>query len=562
MNIKSFIAPSVAIATIYAGIAQADNWTHYSASDRLVNAVNVHKVRLHQKWFSFLASGDPETRASGTPGYDNSVKYVAWRMKRAGYDVQIQDFDFISYRPLGPSTLSNLSTPPLDYVEDVDYTLMSQTEPGDVSGDVSAVDLDLGPGNASSSGCEPEDFAGFPAPPAKTIALLQRGACAFQVKAENAAAAGAVGAIIFNQGNTEDRKGLINATLSAEYMGGIPVFFATYDRGVEWAGTAGLQLSMIADVLREEVITSNVIAESRDGDPNNVIVVGGHLDSVIEGPGIQDNGSGSAAILEVGLQLAKRFKVNSRTVVCHKSKYYPDRSIRVPNRPKFFLAWHLKHGDTLGPCEGDVAFRNKVRFTWWGAEESGLVGSDFYVQNLTDEEREKIALYLNFDMIGSSNYARFVYDGDGSAFGLEGPAGSAAIETLYEQFYEERGLASEPTEISFRSDYAAFFDFDIPFGGLFTGAEGIKTPDQVNLYGGTAGEQYDPCYHLACDTFDNINLDILELNSKAVAHSVITYAVSDTDVVLGLTTEPAIQSLRQRSNRAAAAEYRGHEYIR
>ena len=130
-----------------------------------------------------------------------------------------------------------------------------------------------------------------------------------------------------------------------------------------------------------------------------------------------------------------------------------------------------------------------------GCRGVGLVGSNHYVADLSEEELEDIALYLNFDMIGSPNYVRFIYDGDGSAFGLAGPEGSAAIEALYGDFYDARGLAHEPTEISFRSDYAAFFDAGIPFGWLFTGAEGVKTQAQEDVYGGTAGQQYDPCYH-------------------------------------------------------------------
>ncbi len=254
--------------------------------------------------------------------------------------------------------------------------------------------------------------------------------------------------------------------------------FATYDRGVEWSSTSGLVLSMVVDVFRGEATSFNVLGETPSGDPNNVVMVGAHLDSVNEGPGIQDNGSGSAAILEVAEQMAK------------------------------------------------VKPRNKVRFAWWGAEESGLVGSDFYVFGLPDEERDQIALYLNFDMIGSPNYVRFIYDGDGSAFGLAGPPGSAVIEEFFEEFYNRRGLAFEPTQISFRSDYAAFFDSGIPFGGLFTGAEGIKTSEQVAIYGGTAGDQYDPCYHLACDTFDNISLEVLDLNADAVAAATLQYAMN------------------------------------
>ncbi len=472
----TFVGPAV-----QAGPASCEDRVNNTVK-KLLECVTLEGVRAHQAAFQAIADAAtdvPGTRVSGFDGYDESVAYVVRTMEAAGYDVTVQPFDFSAWLPLGPSTLEQTAPGAVTYVEDTDYNLMAQTDPGDVTGGVTAVDLQLGLGNASTSGCEAADFAGFPA---GDIALIQRGACTFQLKAENAAAAGAVGAIIFNQGNTEARKGLINGTLSSGYTGGIPVFFATYDRGVEWAGTSGLVLHMIADVFRGTASTSNVLAETPGGDPHNVVMAGAHLDSVPQGPGIQDNGSGSAALLEIAEQMAK------------------------------------------------VKPRNKVRFAWWGAEESGLIGSDFYVFGLSPEARDDIALYLNFDMIGSPNYVRFVYDGDGSAFGLAGPPGSAAIEALYEGFYASRGLAFEPTEISFRSDYAAFFDVGIPFGGLFTGAEGIKTPAQAATYGGTAGERYDPCYHLACDTFDNVSLEVLDLNSDAVAFSILTYAMNTESV--------------------------------
>jgi Zn-dependent M28 family amino/carboxypeptidase len=368
------------------------------------------------------------------------------------------------------------------YVEFTDYRLMDQTDPGDVTASVTAVDLQLGLGNTSTSGCEAADFAGFPA---GHIALLQRGTCTFQLKAENAAAAGAAGAIIFNQGNTADRTGLFAGTLSANYAGGIPVFAASYTRGVEWAGTPGLTLHMVADVFRGTVTAFNVLAETAGGDGDNVVMAGAHLDSVDTGPGIQDNGSGTAVLLEVAEQLQK------------------------------------------------VKPRNKVRFAWWGAEEAVLVGSTHYVDSLPEAERQRIALYLNFDMVGSPNYVRFVYDGDGSAFGLAGPTGSDAIERLFEGFYSSRALAFEPTQIDFRSDYGPFFNAGIPFGGLFTGAEGIKTPAQAAVYGGTAGLAYDPCYHQACDTYANVSTAVLDLNSDAAAFAVLTYAMN-TETVNGV----------------------------
>ena len=183
-------------------------------------------------------------------------------------------------------------------------------------------------------------------------------------------------------------------------------------------------------------------------------MAGAHLDSVQDGAGINDNGSGSAALLEVAIQLTKQKPTNT------------------------------------------------VRFAWWGAEESGLLGSEHYVANLTPEEREAIALYLNFDMIGSPNFMFGVYDGDNSSGTAPPgfiPPGSAEIEDVFESFFADRGLAFNDTEFSGRSDYGPFIAVGIPAGGLFTGAEGVKTAAQAEAYGGVAGAAYDPCYHQFCD---------------------------------------------------------------
>jgi Zn-dependent M28 family amino/carboxypeptidase len=455
--------------------------------DKLLECTDVDGVREHQAALQAIADNNGGIRTSGTSGYDASVDYVVDRMTAAGYDVTVQPFQFNAFIQLGPSTLEQTSPGSVTYVEGIDYDLMTQTDAGDVTGLVTGVDLALGtpawPNNpsTSTSGCDVADFVGFPA---GHVALIQRGACSFQLKAENAAAAGAVGAIIFNQGNSPDRQGVINGTLSSGYAGGIPVQFATFARGTEWAGTPGLEMHLIVDVLRGETTSFNVLAESNSGDPDNVVMVGAHLDSVNAGPGIQDNGSGSAAILEVAEQMAK------------------------------------------------VKPRNKVRFAWWGAEESGLVGSTFYVGALSQDEQDNIALYLNFDMIGSPNYVLFVYDGDDSdGVGAgPGPEGSAQIEKLFETYYESIGEPFKGTDFSGRSDYGPFIAVGIPSGGLFTGAEGIKTPDEAALWGGTAGDQYDPCYHLACDTFDNVSLNALDINSGAVAASVLTYAMNTESV--------------------------------
>jgi Zn-dependent M28 family amino/carboxypeptidase len=218
-------------------------------------------------------------------------------------------------------------------------------------------------------------------------------------------------------------------------------------------------------------------------------MAGAHLDSVPAGPGINDNGSGSAVLLEVAQNLGR-------------------------HRP-----------------------RNTLRFAWWGAEEIGLIGSTAYVTNLSEAERERIALYLNFDMVGSPNHIFMVYDADQSTFpapaGVPIPAGSAAIEDVFESYYTSVGEPYDDTQFSGRSDYQAFIFNGIPSSGLFTGAEVLKTAQQAAIWGGTAGAQFDPCYHLACDVFANNNDHALDVNADAVAFAVLTYAYS-TETVNGV----------------------------
>jgi aminopeptidase Y len=346
--------------------------------------------------------------------------------------------------------------------------IMSYSGSGDNTATVSTV--------SDIRGCNAADFAGFPA---GNIALISRGACTFALKATNAFNAGAAGVVIYN-----NIPGTLNGTLGNAFTLDISVTSVTLDVGQQLAATSGLVMRLKSDTFRGTATTYNVLAESKGGDPTNVVMAGAHLDSVNAGPGIQDNGSGSAAILEVAEQMAK------------------------------------------------VKPRNQVRFAWWGAEESGLVGSNYYVANLTQEEQEDIALYLNFDMIGSPNFVRFIYDGDGSDFGLVGPDGSDDIEAFFEEFYADNGLASEATAFSGRSDYQAFINVGIPAGGLFTGAEGIKTAEQAEIYGGTAGIAYDPCYHLACDTLDNVSLEVLDQNADAVGAATLQFAMN-TETING-----------------------------
>jgi Zn-dependent M28 family amino/carboxypeptidase len=340
---------------------------------------------------------------------------------------------------------------------------------------------------SSTSGCEATDF---PAPPpGNAVALIQRGTCTFQQKVENAAAAGYDAVIIFNEGQ-EGRQELFIGSLGVPQS--VPVIFVDFALGAELhdQATDGQTIVRVAtDVIAEQRNTHNVMADSLRGRIDRVVVVGGHLDSVIEGPGINDNGSGSATILEIALQMAR-----------------------------------------LG-----IKPLNKVRFAFWGAEELGLLGSEYYVQNLSVQDRRNIDVNLNFDMLGSPNYARFVYDGDGSLTPEPddgGPTGSDTIEQVFLDYFADQGLASEPTPFDGRSDYGPFIaeGIDIAAGGLFSGAEDIKTPEQAAKFGGTAGAAFDPCYHEPCDTIKNVSKQALDELGDAAAHSVIAFA-QRTDAV-------------------------------
>ncbi|MTH70082.1 M20/M25/M40 family metallo-hydrolase [Agromyces bracchium] len=511
------VAATAAIALTATG-AQAAVPTNTTA---LQDAVTSDGIMAHLEELQAIADANGGTRASGTPGYGASIDYIESVLDAAGYITTRQDFRFNSFTELSEPEMDRVSPDTEVYVPFVDFVTAEYSGSGDVTAPLEAVDLVLPPGptaSSSNSGCEAADFDGFTS---GNIALVQRGTCDFSVKAHNAAVAGASGVIIFNEGQ-EGRQETLNATLGDAFSDDIPVVGTSFAIGDELASllAAGeVVMHLKTETLIElDVPTQNLIAQTPTGRTDRVVMAGAHLDSVSAGAGINDNGSGSAAILETALQMAK-----------------------------------------LG-----IQPRNAVRFAWWGAEEAGLLGSQYYVDSLPKKEANNIELYLNFDMVGSPNYANFVYDGDGDAFGIKGPSGSDDIEHLFSDFFESIGEESEPTEFDGRSDYDAFITAGIPAGGLFTGAEGAKTADQVADYGGLAefgGKpvSYDPCYHQACDSLDpvgdgadaalydalnaayggaleyqgtisNVNQEGLGDMADAIAHAVLTYAMSTSSV--------------------------------
>ncbi|WP_275563625.1 MULTISPECIES: M28 family metallopeptidase [Streptomyces] len=437
---------------------------------KLVESASAESAHQHLRKFQQIADTAGGNRAAGTLGYDASAAYVYQQLKKAGYDVSYQEFPFMYTETLAEK-LAVLSPSPRGVtVSALTYT--KSTPVGGTKAELAGVPVDAD----GSHGCEPSDFAADAF--TGRIALVQRGGCTFAVKQANAAAAGAVGALIYN--NVD---GVLSGTLGSAEAAKIPTGGISKADGQALAAAVAagpVEVNMEVRQLHEQRTTRNVIAETQRGNAANTVMLGSHLDSVIAGPGINDNGSGSAGLLDVALKFAK-----------HKDKT-----------------------------------TNKVRFAWWGAEENGLLGSEHYVGALDELGRKEIKLYLNFDMIASPNYGLFVYDGDDSdgVGAPAGPAGSAQLERDINAFLDRKGHPREGTDFTGRSDYGPFIEVGIPSGGTFTGAEGIKTAEQAQKFGGTAGTAYDPCYHAACDNLDNIDMTAFDVNIDVIANSVGTYA--------------------------------------
>ncbi len=462
--------PAVLLATPLA--AETD-------SSALRDAVTVAAIRAHQQALQEIADANGGTRVSGSPGYDASVRYIEQKLRDAGYQAAVQPFQFPVFQENSPSELARLTPEPRTYVNGTDFLTLRYSGSGTVEGAVVPTSDIVIPPTAepsSTSGCEPADFPAAATGPA--VALVQRGTCTFEQKVTNAAAAGYDAVIIFNEGQP-GRQEVLSGTLGAPV--GIPVLGASFALGEELHALAQrgeVRVRVRTDTRVENRETANVIGETGGGAADRVVVVGAHLDSVTEGEGINDNGSGTATILEIAIQMSR-----------------------------------------LGITPG-----NKVRFAFWGAEEWGLLGSQHYVSQLSEGELGAILLNLNFDMLSSPNYVRFVYDGDGSSTPQAGPPGSAEIEGVFLDYFQSQKLPTLPTAFDGRSDYGPFIAKGIPAGGLFSGAEGIKTPEQAEVFGGTAGGPYDPCYHQPCDDFANNNDRSLDELSDAAAHATLHFA--------------------------------------
>lgn len=352
---------------------------------------------------------------------------------------------------------------------------------------------------ADNYGCNESDFPKNVEKP--WIALVSRGKCPFGDKSTNAGKAGAQAAIVYN-----NDEGGLSGTLGNPSKYHVATFGISDKDAAPYLKKlkAGDKVDSIAymDAIVVNILTQNVVAQTVGGDQNNCVMLGGHSDSVAEGPGINDDGSGSLSLLEVATQLTK-FSVN-----------------------------------------------NCVRFAWWAGEEEGLLGSDYYVSQLSDAENAKIRLFMDYDMMASPNFAYQVYNATNAA----NPVGSQELRELYTNWYAAHGLNYTYIPFDGRSDYDAFIKNGIPGGGIATGAEGVKTKAEQRMFGGKAGEWFDPCYHQICDTVDNLNLTAWEVNTKLIAHSVAVYA----DSFKGF---PKRETKAKGAAVARADKYHGHKLV-
>jgi Zn-dependent M28 family amino/carboxypeptidase len=440
--------------------------TDFAAS--LKGRVTTDAMMAHLKKLQEIADANGGNRALGSKGYDASVDYVAQTLRDKGFDVQTGDFEV--RRPFADEPVVTVGG---QQVKSAPLKFTIGTPNGGVSGPLVAVRKDDTPG------CTAADYDGINV--GGVIALVDRGSCPFAVKQSIAAERGAVALIVANNVDGDQMGGTLGEAADVK----IPVVSITKadgDRLRTNPGTTTVKLNAGVRVDR----TRNVIAQTKTGSTENVVMAGAHLDSVPEGPGINDNGSGVAAILETAVQLGSSPPV-----------------------------------------------RNALRFGFWGAEEEGLIGSAEYIRTLDVEALKTIAMYLNFDMLASPNPGYFTYDGDQSAPPSPNgaprvPEGSAGIERTLAAYLDAAGKQARDTDFDGRSDYDAFTLAGIPAGGLFSGAEEKMDDEQAKIWGGEANAPFDPNYHESTDTFDNLDRSALEIHGGGVAYAIGLYAQDES----------------------------------
>ncbi|OBA80485.1 peptidase M28 [Mycobacterium sp. 1164966.3] len=435
----------------------------------LAAKVTADRMYTHLHALQDIANANKGNRAQGTPGFDASVDYVARTLRAKGFDVSTPQFERLyAVSPGKPSLTVAGRSYPVDQA-----SLLVQTPPGGLTGQP------VRP--AQASGCEP---TAYPAEvPKGAIAVVDDTRCSVVVKQESAKARGAAALIVISRPTGSGAPPtLFNAGYYNELTLPVAVVGATGATALE---RASAPVRLVLDAETRKVTSRNVLAQTKTGKPDEVVMVGTHLDSARDSPGVNNGGSGVAAVLETALQ--------------------------------------------MGPL---APVTNAVRFVFWGAAEDGLNGATDYVFGLDRDRLNDIALYLNFDMLGSANAGFFTDDGDQSGPPGSGvaasdvPEGSAGIERTLAGYLNLAGKRPADMPLNTRTDYHPFLVAGVPIGGMNTGASQPKTTVQARLWGGQAGVWLDPNYQSPRDTVDNINREALAVMGSGAAFAVGTYAES------------------------------------
>ncbi|KAH3672268.1 hypothetical protein WICMUC_004363 [Wickerhamomyces mucosus] len=408
-----------------------------------LDELNATAIDLYSIAQLSLEQYDHPTRVIGSRGHWGTIGYILKELKKLKqfYTFETQEFKALNGKVFNYTL--KLNGEKIQKVEPFQMTPAAHVKDGEIF-------------VVKNKGCEVSDYKGLSLETPK-IALIERGICPFGTKSSLAGKFGAKAALIYDADSEE----IITGTLGepTETVVGTLGITRSFAKNL----TDGVALDLDINAYVGYIKTKNVIAETIDGDHDNVVSLGAHSDSVAAGPGINDDGSGTISLLAVAKHLSN-FKLN-----------------------------------------------NAVRFAWWAAEEEGLLGSNYYANSLTPEENAKIRLFMDYDMMASPNYEYQVYDGSNSV----NPKGSEEIKNLYIDWYESKGLNWTLIPFDGRSDYVGFIENGIPGGGIAAGAE------KENLQN---GEVLDKCYHQLCDDLTNLAWDAFLINTKLIAHSVATYS--------------------------------------
>ena len=435
----------------------------------LAGKVTVDGVFARLEKFSELALNTKGGRADGTPGYDAAVDYVAGALRDSGFDVQTPEFDRLALAQAGKPTLTIGSRGfPVDQA-----SLLVNTPPGGLSA------VTLRP--SAPSGCTAAAYGSVNVRGA--LAVVDDAGCSMVDKQNAATGRGAVGLLVVH-GDGPAPAGLF----TPGYYEALTLPIAVIDDAADaQLRRTSAPVKLVLDAKTVRVPFRNVVAQTKTGDGHHVVVAGAHLDAVSGSPGINDNATGVSALLETAVQLG-----------------------------------------------GSPSVTNAMRFTFFGAESAGLEGSTKYVRGLGRAALDDIAMYLDFDLLGSPNAGFFTYDGDQSGQPNPDvprvPEGSAGIERTFAGYLNLAGVRPADLPMGRVSDYYAFLAAGIPVGGITTGGNQRKSEVQARLWGGTAGQPFDPNYHSPRDTLDDIDRRALSITAPAVAFAVATYAASTEGV--------------------------------